>query len=108
MRAAGGTVVGGIGVVAGVACVVLANVPTINGGTVNPPTMVRSGRLAQVRCLLLLWLSTIDGSVFADCHDQPIAHDPSHRGQLNTTTPTTSIANSIHNTITCLDFPLTP
>ncbi len=45
----GGTVVGGVGVVAGVACVVLANVPTINGGTINPPSMVRSGRLAQVQ-----------------------------------------------------------
>lgn len=44
----GGTVVGGIGLVCGVACVVLANVPTINGGTINPPSMMRSGRLGQI------------------------------------------------------------
>lgn len=39
---------GGIGLVCGVACVVLANVPTINGGTINPPSMMRSGRLGQI------------------------------------------------------------
>ncbi len=38
---AGGTVVGGVGIVNGVAVVVIANVGTILGGTINPPTMMR-------------------------------------------------------------------
>ncbi|KIP53359.1 acyl-CoA carboxylase subunit beta [Leucobacter komagatae] len=44
----GGSVVGGIGVVSGVECVILANDPTIAGGTSNPVTLKKQLRIMDV------------------------------------------------------------
>ncbi|MFD1203009.1 acyl-CoA carboxylase subunit beta [Leucobacter albus] len=44
----GGSVVGGIGVVSGVECVILANDPTIAGGTSNPVTLKKQLRIMDI------------------------------------------------------------
>jgi acetyl-CoA carboxylase carboxyltransferase component len=44
----GASVVGGIGVVEGVECVVIANDPTVRGGAVNPYTLKKTRRLGQI------------------------------------------------------------
>jgi acetyl-CoA carboxylase carboxyltransferase component len=44
----GAGVVGGIGVVAGVECVVIANDPTVRGGAVNPYSLRKTQRLGQI------------------------------------------------------------
>ena len=44
----GGSVVGGVGVVSGVECVVLANDPTIAGGTSNPVTLKKQLRIMEI------------------------------------------------------------
>jgi acetyl-CoA carboxylase carboxyltransferase component len=46
--ATGASVVGGIGVVEGVECLVTANDPTVRGGAVNPYALRKTQRLAQV------------------------------------------------------------
>jgi len=44
----GGSVVVGIGVVEGVECLIVANEPTVKGGTSNPSTLKKSFRAAQI------------------------------------------------------------
>src|SRR2546430_1256881 len=44
----GASVVGGIGVVDGVECVIVANDPTVRGGAVNPYTLRKTRRLGQI------------------------------------------------------------
>jgi acetyl-CoA carboxylase carboxyltransferase component len=44
----GASVVGGIGVVEGVECLVIANDPTVRGGAVNPYALRKTRRLAQI------------------------------------------------------------
>jgi acyl-CoA carboxylase subunit beta len=44
----GGSIVGGIGIVEGVECMVIANDPTVRGGSVNPYTLRKSHRLADI------------------------------------------------------------
>eukprot|EP00029_Vermamoeba_vermiformis_P012429 TRINITY_DN7246_c0_g1_i1.p1 TRINITY_DN7246_c0_g1~~TRINITY_DN7246_c0_g1_i1.p1 ORF type:complete len:537 (+),score=178.41 TRINITY_DN7246_c0_g1_i1:38-1648(+) len=44
----GGSVVCGIGLVSGVECLISANVPTINGGSVNRTTLKKFGRIDQI------------------------------------------------------------
>jgi acetyl-CoA carboxylase carboxyltransferase component len=44
----GASLVAGIGVVSGVECMVSANDPTVRGGSTNPFTMRKSGRLADI------------------------------------------------------------
>ncbi|OLB73616.1 MAG: acetyl-CoA carboxylase carboxyltransferase subunit [Actinobacteria bacterium 13_2_20CM_2_71_6] len=44
----GAGVVGGIGVVEGVECVVIANDPTVRGGAVNPYSLRKTQRLSQI------------------------------------------------------------
>src|SRR5256886_5105469 len=44
----GAGVVGGIGVVEGVECVVIANDPTVRGGAVNPYSLRKTQRLGQI------------------------------------------------------------
>lgn len=44
----GGSIVGGIGVVSGVECVILANDPTIAGGTSNPTTLKKQLRIMDI------------------------------------------------------------
>jgi acyl-CoA carboxylase subunit beta len=44
----GASLVGGIGVVSGVECMVSANDPTVRGGATNPFTMRKSNRLADI------------------------------------------------------------
>lgn len=46
--AVGASVVAGIGVVEGVECLILANDPTVKGGSSNPSTLRKSGRAAQI------------------------------------------------------------
>lgn len=46
--AVGASLVGGIGVVSGVECMVSANDPTVRGGSTNPYTMRKSNRLADI------------------------------------------------------------
>ena len=44
----GSSVVGGIGVVSGVECVITANEATVKGGAITPITALRAGRLADI------------------------------------------------------------
>jgi acetyl-CoA carboxylase carboxyltransferase component len=44
----GGSIVGGIGVVEGVECMIIANDPTVRGGSVNPYTLKKSNRLGEI------------------------------------------------------------
>jgi acyl-CoA carboxylase subunit beta len=44
----GAAVVGGIGVVEGVECVIIANDPTVRGGAVNPYSLRKTQRLGQI------------------------------------------------------------
>jgi acyl-CoA carboxylase subunit beta len=44
----GASIVGGIGVVERVECMIIANDPTVRGGAVNPYTLKKSNRLAQI------------------------------------------------------------
>jgi acetyl-CoA carboxylase carboxyltransferase component len=44
----GGSVVGGIGAVEGVECMIIANDPTVRGGAVNPYSLKKSQRLGQI------------------------------------------------------------
>ena len=46
--AVGGSIVTGIGVVAGVECLVVANDPTVKGGSSNPSTLRKGRRAAQI------------------------------------------------------------
>jgi len=46
--AVGASLIGGIGVVSGVECMVSANDPTVRGGASNPYTMRKSSRLADI------------------------------------------------------------
>ena len=46
--AVGGTVTAGIGVVGGVMCMIIANIPTIKGGSVDKVTLQKSGRLYEI------------------------------------------------------------
>ncbi len=44
----GASIVGGIGVVEGVECMIIANDPTVRGGAVNPYTLKKSNRLGEI------------------------------------------------------------
>ncbi|HWB35388.1 MAG TPA: carboxyl transferase domain-containing protein, partial [Rugosimonospora sp.] len=44
----GASVVGGIGVVEGIECLVIANDPTVRGGAVNPYALRKTQRLGQI------------------------------------------------------------
>jgi acyl-CoA carboxylase subunit beta len=44
----GASIVGGIGVVEGVECMIIANDPTVRGGSVNPYTLKKSNRLGEI------------------------------------------------------------
>jgi acetyl-CoA carboxylase carboxyltransferase component len=44
----GGSVVGGVGLVSGVECLITASEATVKGGAITPMTLVKSGRLAEV------------------------------------------------------------
>jgi acetyl-CoA carboxylase carboxyltransferase component len=44
----GASIVGGIGVVEGVECMIIANDPTVRGGSVNPYTLRKSHRLGEI------------------------------------------------------------
>ncbi|MDW8332800.1 MAG: carboxyl transferase domain-containing protein, partial [Bacteroidia bacterium] len=46
--AVGGTVTAGIGVVGGAICLIIANVPTVKGGSVDRVTLQKSGRLYEI------------------------------------------------------------
>src|SRR5271165_5517697 len=46
--AVGASLVTGVGVVAGVECMISANDPTVRGGSTNPYTMRKSNRLADI------------------------------------------------------------
>jgi acyl-CoA carboxylase subunit beta len=44
----GASIVGGLGVVEGVECMIIANDPTVRGGSVNPYTLKKSNRLGEI------------------------------------------------------------
>ncbi|KAG2186850.1 hypothetical protein INT44_003077 [Umbelopsis vinacea] len=44
----GGSIVGGIGLVCGIECMVIASVPTLAGGSMNETSVLKGGRLAQI------------------------------------------------------------
>jgi len=44
----GSSVVGGVGLVSGVECCLLASEATVKGGAINPTSMLKSGRLAEI------------------------------------------------------------
>ena len=44
----GGGVISGIGVISGVECVITANEPTMKGGTLNPYSLMKSGRTMEI------------------------------------------------------------
>ena len=44
----GGGIISGIGVVSGVECVITANEPTMKGGTLNPYSVLKSGRTMEI------------------------------------------------------------
>jgi acyl-CoA carboxylase subunit beta len=44
----GASIVGGIGIVEGVECMIIANDPTVRGGAVNPYTLKKSNRLGEI------------------------------------------------------------
>ena len=44
----GGSIVGGIGVISGVECMIVANDPTIQGGTINPASLKKQLRLMDI------------------------------------------------------------
>lgn len=46
--AVGGSIITGIGVVEGVECMIVANDPTVKGGSSNPNTLKKGGRAAQI------------------------------------------------------------
>ncbi len=47
-EATGAAVVGGVGLVSGVECVIVASEATVKGGSVTPVTMLKSGRIAEI------------------------------------------------------------
>jgi acetyl-CoA carboxylase carboxyltransferase component len=47
-EASGSSVVGGIGLVSGVECCIVASEATVKGGAITPTSMMKSGRLAEV------------------------------------------------------------
>ena len=46
--ALGGSLISGVGVVSGVECVITANEPTMKGGTLNPYSVLKSGRTMEI------------------------------------------------------------
>ncbi len=47
-EASGSSVVGGVGLVSGVECCIVASEATIKGGAITPTSMLKSGRLAEI------------------------------------------------------------
>ncbi len=66
----GGSLVGGIGVVEGVECMIIANDPTVRGGSVNPYSLKKSNRLAQIAATNRLPLINLVESGGADLPSQ--------------------------------------
>jgi acyl-CoA carboxylase subunit beta len=62
----GGSIVGGIGVVEGVECMIIANDPTVRGGSVNPYTLKKSNRLGEIAAVNRLPLINLVESGGAD------------------------------------------
>ena len=60
----GAAVAGGIGVVEGVECVIIANDPTVRGGAVNPYSLRKTQRLGQIAAENRLYVAA-DGRAFA-------------------------------------------
>ena len=66
----GGSIVGGIGVVEGVECMIIANDPTVRGGSVNPYTLKKSHRLSEIAATNRLPLINLVESGGADLPSQ--------------------------------------
>ncbi|MQA84282.1 MAG: acyl-CoA carboxylase subunit beta [Streptosporangiales bacterium] len=61
----GAAIVTGIGVVSGVECVIIANDPTVRGGSMNPHTLrkqLRALEIARINRLPLIWLVESGGA----------------------------------------------
>jgi acyl-CoA carboxylase subunit beta len=66
----GASVVGGIGVVEGVECLIVASDPTVRGGSVNPYSLRKSNRLAEIAATNRLPLLNLVESGGADLPTQ--------------------------------------
>ncbi|HKD99191.1 MAG TPA: carboxyl transferase domain-containing protein [Micromonosporaceae bacterium] len=66
----GGSIVGGIGVVEGVECMIVANDPTVRGGSVNPTSLRKSHRLGDIAAANRLPLLNLVESGGADLPSQ--------------------------------------
>jgi acetyl-CoA carboxylase carboxyltransferase component len=66
----GASIVGGIGVVEGVECMIIANDPTVRGGSVNPYSLRKSNRLGEIAATNRLPLINLVESGGADLPTQ--------------------------------------
>ncbi len=66
----GGSLVGGIGVVEGVECMIIANDPTVRGGAINPTALRKSHRLGEIAATNRLPLVNLVESGGADLPSQ--------------------------------------
>jgi acyl-CoA carboxylase subunit beta len=66
----GASIVGGIGVVAGVECMIIANDPTVRGGAINPYSLRKSNRLGEIAAANRLPLINLVESGGADLPTQ--------------------------------------
>jgi len=66
----GASIVGGIGVVEGVECMIIASDPTVRGGSVNPYTLKKSNRLGEIAATNRLPLINLVESGGADLPTQ--------------------------------------
>ncbi|HEY7174806.1 MAG TPA: carboxyl transferase domain-containing protein, partial [Micromonosporaceae bacterium] len=66
----GASIVGGIGVIEGVECMIIANDPTVRGGSVNPYTLRKSNRLGEIAAANRLPLINLVESGGADLPTQ--------------------------------------
>ena len=76
----GGSLISGIGVVAGVECVVTANEPTLRGGSINPFSARKSGRTMEICAQNRLPIINLTESGGADLPHQAEIFVPGGRG----------------------------
>jgi len=78
--AIGGSVICGVGVVSGVECAIIANEPTIKGGSINPYGAKKSGRMMEICAQNRLPLINLTESGGADLPHQSEIFVPGGRG----------------------------
>jgi acyl-CoA carboxylase subunit beta len=76
----GGGIVSGLGVVSGVECVITANEPTMKGGTLNPYSVLKSGRTMEICAQNRLPIINLTESGGADLPHQAQIFVPGGKG----------------------------